>query len=74
MRKLIIKQLEDLDYRICQSEYKVLEMQGEEFYKNFTFYTEQEKHNWLIQNQRAIQSELLIQQSMLDQWGKIVKS
>lgn len=74
MRKLIIKQLEDLDYRIEESEYKVLQLQAEEFNKNFDFYTTEEKSEWLIANQKAIQSELLIQQALLAQWQKIVKS
>ena len=73
MRKLLIMDLVMLDDSITASEKRVDAMLLEEQEKNFDYYSQEEKAEWLSMNQQCIQEELIRQNKMVDAFNETVK-
>ena len=73
MRKLLIMDLVMLDESITASEKRVDAMLREEQEKNFDYYSQEEKAEWLLMNQQGIQEEIIRQNKMLDAFNERVK-
>jgi hypothetical protein len=73
MRKLLIMDLVMLDDSITASEKRVDAMLREEEEKNFLYYSQEEKAEWLSMNQQGIQEELIRQNKMVATFNETVK-